>query len=173
MATRLKHITKQLTTPPKRRMSSSSPIQVAILDDYQSIAPAHFQRLSGIKVDSFPETLQMTKLEDVEAQVKRLQPYQVISTMRERTAFLADLQKRLPTHSPGRQSHLSRFSMGSVNSLNSEESTVSMWGRRSAWMRESLTPRFNHLMALLEGKIEDRPLTPCTPMASTEYDSGR
>lgn len=96
MAIRLKNIYNQLNTNSKRTMVSSSPISVAILDDYQGIAAKHFQHISGIKVDSFPDTLQSTKKADLEAQIKRLQPYQVISTMRERTAFPAELQKQLP-----------------------------------------------------------------------------
>lgn len=102
MAVRLKTIYNQISKPViqatelKRTMASSSNVSVAILDDYQDIAPKHFSRLPGIKTDSFPETLQATKKDDLEALVKRLQPYQVISTMRERTAFPAELQKQLP-----------------------------------------------------------------------------
>ena len=96
MAVRLKSIYKQISKQSKRTMASPSETFVAILDDYQGIAPAHFKRLSGIKVDSFPDTLQMTKSEDLEEQVRRLEPYQVISTMRERTAFPEELQIRLP-----------------------------------------------------------------------------
>lgn len=104
MATRLKHIYNQLNKPSTqatskdfaRTMASSSNTSLAILDDYAGIAPKHFQRLSGIKIDTYPDTLQATKKDDLEAQVKRLEPYQVISTMRERSAFPAELQKRLP-----------------------------------------------------------------------------
>lgn len=102
MAIRLKNLFNQISKPVtkakelKRTMASSSNVSVAILDDYPGIAPKHFSRISGIKVDSFPETLQATKRDDLEALVKRLTPYQVISTMRERTAFPAELQKQLP-----------------------------------------------------------------------------
>jgi lactate dehydrogenase-like 2-hydroxyacid dehydrogenase len=102
MAIRLKNLYNQISKPVtqakelKRTMASSSNVSVAILDDYPGIAPKHFSRISGIKVDSFPETLQATKRDDLEALVKRLTPYQVISTMRERTAFPAELQKQLP-----------------------------------------------------------------------------
>lgn len=77
-------------------MASSNPISVAILDDYQGIALAHFKHITDVEVDEFPDTLQMTKPDHVDAQVNRLERYQVISTMRERTAFPAELQKRLP-----------------------------------------------------------------------------
>ena len=102
MAIRLKGLYNQIRKPVtqakelKRTMASSSNVSVAILDDYPDIAPKHFSRISGVKVDSFPETLQATKKDDLEALVKRLKPYQVISTMRERTAFPAELQKQLP-----------------------------------------------------------------------------
>ena len=102
MATRLKTLYNQISKPVtqvaelKRTMASSSNVSVAVLDDYPGIASKHFSRLSGVKVDSYPETLQATKKDDFEALVKRLQPYQVISTMRERTAFPAELQKQLP-----------------------------------------------------------------------------
>ena len=102
MARRLKSICSHINKPIAqsreltRTMSQSSNISLAILDDYPGIAPKHFQHLKDIKVDSFPETLQATKKDDLEAQIERLQPYQVISTMRERTAFPAELQKQLP-----------------------------------------------------------------------------
>ena len=77
-------------------MASQSGLSIAILDDYVDIAPKHFEHINGLKVDSFPETLQATQKDDLEKLVKRLQPYQVISTMRERTAIPAELQKKLP-----------------------------------------------------------------------------
>ncbi|KAK3710740.1 hypothetical protein LTR37_010159 [Vermiconidia calcicola] len=76
--------------------SPSSNISLAILDDYPGIAPKHFSHLSELKIDSYPETLNAAKQEGIDALVKRLQPYQVISTMRERTAFPAELQSQLP-----------------------------------------------------------------------------
>ncbi|CAK3948213.1 hypothetical protein DOTSEDRAFT_126269 [Lecanosticta acicola] len=73
---------------------------LAILDDYAHIAPKHFQPLQskGLlrTVDSFPETLNPTKPEDLQALIERLTPYHIISTMRERTAFPAEVIDRLP-----------------------------------------------------------------------------
>lgn len=78
-------------------MSSSSKVQVAILDDYFNIAPAKFSHLSSkVDVVSFPKTLNASKDEDRTELISRLQPFSVISTMRERTAFPADVLKSLP-----------------------------------------------------------------------------
>ena len=102
MALRLKAIKSHIGNHSAQRkninrtMASSSGLSLAILDDYVGIAPKHFEHINGVKIDSFPETLQATKQDGLEALVKRLQPYQVISTMRERTAMPAELQKQLP-----------------------------------------------------------------------------
>ena len=77
-------------------MSSSSSVSLAILDDYGGIAPKHFEHITGLKVDSYPETLNPAKPDGLEGLVKRLRPYQIISTMRERTPMPAELQKQLP-----------------------------------------------------------------------------
>ncbi|KAL2793808.1 D-isomer specific 2-hydroxyacid dehydrogenase [Aspergillus keveii] len=69
-------------------------IRLAILDDYQGIAPATFQRL-GPRVDvvSFPDTLPAG---NEEALIERLRPFDVISTMRERTALPGHVLRSLP-----------------------------------------------------------------------------
>ncbi|KAK3049645.1 hypothetical protein LTR09_009067 [Extremus antarcticus] len=77
-------------------MASHREISVAILDDYPGIAPKHFARLPGIKIDSFPDTLHAATESGIAALANRLEPYQVISTMRERTAFPALLLQQLP-----------------------------------------------------------------------------
>ena len=77
-------------------MASSSTVSLAILDDYAGIAAKHFEHISGLKIDSYPETLNAAKQDGLDALAKRLQPYQIISTMRERTAIPAELQKQLP-----------------------------------------------------------------------------
>lgn len=82
-------------TNNKRKMSSSSGVSLAILDDYAGIAPQHFKHISGLKVDSFPETIDPTKNDGLQKQIDRLKQYQIISTMRERTPIPADLQKQL------------------------------------------------------------------------------
>ncbi|KAK4543904.1 hypothetical protein LTR36_004678 [Oleoguttula mirabilis] len=77
-------------------MTSHASKSLAILDDYVGIAAKHFGHIESLKVDSFPETLNPAKHDDFEALVKRLEPYEIISSMRERTPFPAELQKRLP-----------------------------------------------------------------------------
>lgn len=77
-------------------MASSSDVSLAILDDYPGVAPEHFKHISGLKVNSYPETLDPTKQDGLNALVSRLKPYQIVSTMRERTPINAEVQKQLP-----------------------------------------------------------------------------
>lgn len=80
-----------------RTMSSStSSPSIAILDDYGDIASKHFTSIPGLKVDSFPETLNPASEDGLQALANRLKPYTIISTMRERTPFPASLQSQLP-----------------------------------------------------------------------------
>ncbi|KAF7555412.1 hypothetical protein G7046_g6563 [Stylonectria norvegica] len=95
------------TSYPQRRSSSSTitmiPTRVAVLDDYRGFANPYFQKLdpSQYEVTSFsdttlpynhPDTPQAIK----DALVKRLEPFEIICTMRERTPFPAELIARLP-----------------------------------------------------------------------------
>jgi len=77
--------------------------QVAVLDDYQGAAVSKFSSLDASQFQvthlrdtlpaySHPDTPQDAKDE----LVKRLQPYHIISTMRERTPFPEDLVRQLP-----------------------------------------------------------------------------
>jgi phosphoglycerate dehydrogenase-like enzyme len=69
-------------------------VKIALLDDYQGIAKrsADWDSLpEGTEVDSFQDTLA-----DHDALVKRLEPYDVIVAMRERTRFPAPLIEALP-----------------------------------------------------------------------------
>jgi len=84
-------------------MASSKPIKIAVLDDYQNIALAHLSKLpsSEFNIDVFSDTLlpfnHPSTPEDVKQQlIQRLQPYTIISTMRERTPFPEPLLKSLP-----------------------------------------------------------------------------
>ncbi|KIP12502.1 hypothetical protein PHLGIDRAFT_97866 [Phlebiopsis gigantea 11061_1 CR5-6] len=75
-------------------MTTTEPIRVAVLDDYQRVALtfADWSPLHGrVKVDVFTETLH-----DEDALVERLKPYAIICAMRERTKFPASLLDRLP-----------------------------------------------------------------------------
>ncbi|KAH7313448.1 D-isomer specific 2-hydroxyacid dehydrogenase [Stachybotrys elegans] len=78
-------------------------IKVAVLDDYQGLSKPQFVKLDPAKFDvtyledtllpySHKDTPQTVQHE----LVQRLSPYQVISTMRERTPFPADLVQQLP-----------------------------------------------------------------------------
>ncbi|EME82751.1 uncharacterized protein MYCFIDRAFT_36323 [Pseudocercospora fijiensis CIRAD86] len=77
-------------------MAQKTNTLVAVLDDYAGTSTNHFARVQGLKVDHFPETLNAAKSEGLKALVERLRPYEVISSMRERTAFPAELQNQLP-----------------------------------------------------------------------------
>lgn len=75
-------------------------LSLAILDDYASIASKHFHRLTlpntTLAVDSFPGTLDPKTPSGLDALADRLQGYEIVSTMRERTPFPAELLRRLP-----------------------------------------------------------------------------
>ncbi len=69
-------------------------MKIAILDDYQQVAMASADWSSlpaGTEVNSFADTLA-----DLDALVRRLQPYEVIVAMRERTRFPAQVIDALP-----------------------------------------------------------------------------
>ncbi|KAJ5923834.1 hypothetical protein N7466_008021 [Penicillium verhagenii] len=69
----------------------------AILDDYQGIAPSYFAHLeSRISISSFPETLDPRDPTQHDALVERLQSFDVILAMRERTPFAAKTINALP-----------------------------------------------------------------------------
>ncbi|KAH6633958.1 hypothetical protein B0J18DRAFT_414850 [Chaetomium sp. MPI-SDFR-AT-0129] len=81
----------------------SAPIKIAVLDDYQGISEPKFQALDPAKyaVSFFPDTLRSYNHPDTTEEVKdklvaRLEPFTIISTMRERTPFPAALIARLP-----------------------------------------------------------------------------
>lgn len=77
-------------------------IKLAILDDYQGIAGKHFEALKpAFDITVFQDTLlpynNPSTPEDVKKQlVERLKPFTIISSMRERTPFPAELLKQLP-----------------------------------------------------------------------------
>ncbi|KAL5485508.1 hypothetical protein ACEPAI_8150 [Sanghuangporus weigelae] len=78
-------------------------------------------------------------------------------------SFLAPSPSSASRHhlpSPEISRSSSRLSYDSVSTSESACSTASAWGRRSEWVRESLTPRFDHLRAVLEGRLEETPPPP-------------
>ncbi|KAL2001279.1 hypothetical protein VTN02DRAFT_1946 [Thermoascus thermophilus] len=72
--------------------------RLAILDDYQGLAPAKFEHLkaSGVEIASFPETLDPRDPAQQAALIERLRPFEIIATMRERTPFPAAVVAALP-----------------------------------------------------------------------------
>lgn len=76
--------------------SSAFKPRIAVLDDYQHVA---FKFGDWSKVTTraditvFDDTIQ---IDNIDALVKRLEPFEVICGMRERTKFPAELLKRLP-----------------------------------------------------------------------------
>ncbi|RGP69258.1 d-isomer specific 2-hydroxyacid dehydrogenase [Fusarium longipes] len=76
---------------------------VAVLDDYHGLAPTHFSKLdpSQYSIKYFPQTLRPyhdghTSQAEKDELVRRLEPFDVIATMRERTPFPKELIDRLP-----------------------------------------------------------------------------
>ncbi len=91
----LRHIAEARSQPPE--MGYSGPVRVAILDDYQHIATQIFGRLRPrIDIRSYSYTLDALDPSGRNELIKRLEPFQVIVTMRERTAFPAELIEALP-----------------------------------------------------------------------------
>jgi phosphoglycerate dehydrogenase-like enzyme len=69
-------------------------VRIAILDDYQQVAKASADWSAlpqGTQIDAFADTIA-----DRDALARRLQPYDVIVAMRERTRFSAELIDALP-----------------------------------------------------------------------------
>jgi len=73
-------------------------INLAILDDYQNLGEKYFSAVSPdrIKITTFQDTLNPRNKDELPKLVERLRPFQVISTMRERTPFPAELLRQLP-----------------------------------------------------------------------------
>ncbi|GES63637.1 D-isomer specific 2-hydroxyacid dehydrogenase family protein [Aspergillus terreus] len=70
---------------------------LAVLDDYQNIAPDHFSHLSSrIDISYFPETLDPRLPAQHDALIARLQPFDIILAMRERTPLSATTLAALP-----------------------------------------------------------------------------
>jgi lactate dehydrogenase-like 2-hydroxyacid dehydrogenase len=78
-------------------MSAEQRLKLAILDDYANIAPAKFSSISGrLDIVAFPETLNTKSTSGRKAIIERLQPFAIVSTMRERTAFPSEVLAELP-----------------------------------------------------------------------------
>ncbi|KAK5096398.1 hypothetical protein LTS08_007654 [Lithohypha guttulata] len=81
---------------------SASPIRLAVLDDYAYTSKPifeHFTRQNpdhNVQIDYCPSTLLTRTPDGLKAAIDRLKPYTIISTMRERTPFPAELISQLP-----------------------------------------------------------------------------
>ncbi|KAJ5805335.1 hypothetical protein N7474_011222 [Penicillium riverlandense] len=72
-------------------------LKFAILDDYQGIAPPYFAHLaSRVDVVSFPETLDPRVPAQHDELIRRLEPFDGVLAMRERTPFAAQTIAALP-----------------------------------------------------------------------------
>ena len=72
-------------------------LKLAILDDYANIAPSKFTFLSDrLEISTFPETLNAKTSTGFKSLIERLKPFQIISTMRERTLFSREVLSSLP-----------------------------------------------------------------------------
>jgi lactate dehydrogenase-like 2-hydroxyacid dehydrogenase len=76
----------------------SSRPSLAIIDDYLNTSAPHFTHIPSerLQITTFNDSI--TPINDAEAArlVERLQPYELISTVRERTAFPGFLLRQLP-----------------------------------------------------------------------------
>lgn len=75
-------------------------IRVAILDDYAGIANGHFEQVirqyPQVQVSNYATTLDTRNEEGHTALIARLQPYTIVSSMRERTRFPRSVLAALP-----------------------------------------------------------------------------
>ncbi|OAA59446.1 glycerate dehydrogenase [Cordyceps fumosorosea ARSEF 2679] len=71
---------------------------MVILDDYLSVAPPHFAHINPaeINIDIFKSYVPQSTAEEKRALAEKLRPYSIISAMRERTPFPAQLLRSLP-----------------------------------------------------------------------------
>ncbi|MCJ1253584.1 hypothetical protein MMC24_001396 [Lignoscripta atroalba] len=78
--------------------STAPTLSLAILDDYQDIAFPHFGQITPerLQISKFPSTLDPKDAVQRSALIKRLHPFMIISTMRERTPLPADVLAELP-----------------------------------------------------------------------------
>lgn len=78
--------------------SASGPQKLAIIDDYLDTSAPHFSHIpaTSLQIDTYRDTIVPSDEAATARLVKRLGPYDLISTVRERTAFPGRLLRRLP-----------------------------------------------------------------------------
>ncbi|KAI3400577.1 hypothetical protein diail_2779 [Diaporthe ilicicola] len=83
----------------RRTISSlSSPHKLAIIDDYLGTSAPHFAHIAPaqLRTNTFRDTIVPHNDTETARLVERLEPYTLISSVRERTAFPGSLLRRLP-----------------------------------------------------------------------------
>lgn len=101
MAPRISRLSKPLLTrryTATRGASQQRTLSLAIIDDYLNTSAPHFASIppSQLRITTFKDTI--IPLNDAEEArlVERLRPFDLISTIRERTAFPGSLLRQLP-----------------------------------------------------------------------------
>ncbi|KAJ6784757.1 hypothetical protein PWT90_04667 [Aphanocladium album] len=80
------------------RTSAPNVPSMVILDDYLSVANPHFAHIApgDVNIDIFRSHVPQNTNEEQKALIEKLQPYSIISAMRERTPFPSELLRSLP-----------------------------------------------------------------------------
>lgn len=88
----------QVRTAHSKQPSGAPIPSVAVLDDYLSVSPPHFAHFSSsdVKIDVFRSHVPQNTKDEQNELIRQLQPYTVISAMRERTKFPSELLRGLP-----------------------------------------------------------------------------
>lgn len=90
---------RQLPRSSRRTIASLSDApKLAIIDDYLSTSAPHFSHVppSRLQISTYRDTVTPHNETETARLVERLEPYALISSMRERTAFPGELLRRLP-----------------------------------------------------------------------------
>lgn len=98
MAARILVTSKALTAQRRAISYVSSRPSLAIIDDYLNTSAPHFKHIPSerLQITTFNDSIVPTSETQVARLVERLQPFDLISTVRERTAFPGSLLRRLP-----------------------------------------------------------------------------
>ncbi|KAH7308665.1 D-isomer specific 2-hydroxyacid dehydrogenase [Stachybotrys elegans] len=80
------------------RSAAKMPPSLGILDDHLNTSAHHFAHIPStqLRITTFHDTIVPSNQEELARLVERLKPFELLSTMRERTAFPASLLRQLP-----------------------------------------------------------------------------
>lgn len=95
----LRSVPRSSRRSSRRSISSASgPHKLAIIDDYLETSAPHFSHIPAtrLQVDTYRDTVVPSDEAATTRLVRRLEPYDLISTVRERTPFPGHLLRRLP-----------------------------------------------------------------------------